>query len=63
MDTNLERVLQKSEEDLSEEHWRFFLYQILRGLKYMHSSGVVHGNLVRVNFYLEYQGLFGKRSL
>jgi len=32
-------------QDISEEHVRYFLYQLLRGLKYIHSANVVHRDL------------------
>ena len=44
METDLGSVI-KSSQDLTNEHCQFFLYQILRGLKYMHSAGIVHRNL------------------
>eukprot|EP00928_Gymnodinium_smaydae_P056060 TRINITY_DN39495_c0_g1_i1.p1 TRINITY_DN39495_c0_g1~~TRINITY_DN39495_c0_g1_i1.p1 ORF type:complete len:434 (-),score=94.88 TRINITY_DN39495_c0_g1_i1:57-1262(-) len=44
METDLASVL-KSPQSLSEEHTQFFFYQIVRGLKYMHSASVVHRDL------------------
>ena len=44
METDLASVL-KSGQHLSERHVRFFTYQLFRGLKYLHSVGVVHRDL------------------
>jgi len=40
MDTDLHKLLQQ--QVLSEQHIMYFLYQILRGLKYIHSANVLH---------------------
>mmetsp|Transcript_19047 Transcript_19047/g.44461 ORF Transcript_19047/g.44461 Transcript_19047/m.44461 type:complete len:367 (+) Transcript_19047:105-1205(+) len=44
LEADLGSVL-KSSQEITEEHRQFFLYQILRGMKYVHSAGVVHFNL------------------
>ncbi|CAJ1457794.1 unnamed protein product [Effrenium voratum] len=44
METDLASIL-KSPQPLSDEHCQFFIYQILRGLKFVHSAGVIHRDL------------------
>lgn len=44
METDLATVL-KSSQPFSPEHCQFFVYQILRGMKYVHSSEVIHRDL------------------
>jgi serine/threonine protein kinase len=44
METDLHQVI-KANDDLTDEHHQFFLYQLLRGLKYMHSAKVFHRDL------------------
>lgn len=44
METDLHRIIY-SKQDLSNEHVQYFLYQILRGLKYIHSANVLHRDL------------------
>ncbi|GAX85705.1 hypothetical protein CEUSTIGMA_g13119.t1 [Chlamydomonas eustigma] len=44
METDLHQVI-KANDDLTPEHHQFFLYQMLRGLKYIHSAKVFHRDL------------------
>jgi len=44
VDSDLGKII-KSSEVLSEEHHRWFTYQILRALLYIHSAGVVHRDI------------------
>ena len=40
-----------SEQDITEMHIKLFVYQILRGLKYLHSAGILHRDLVWFKIY------------
>ena len=44
MESDLHQIIH-SNQPFSLEHIRFFLYQILRGLKYIHSADVIHRDL------------------
>ncbi|ETO23796.1 hypothetical protein RFI_13380, partial [Reticulomyxa filosa] len=44
METTLARLI-RSKQQLSEKHKQYFIYQLLRGLKYMHDAGVWHRDL------------------
>ncbi|MCO5560894.1 hypothetical protein L7F22_014514 [Adiantum nelumboides] len=44
MDADLHHIIKTSQE-LTEDHYQYFLYQLLRGLKYIHSANVLHRDL------------------
>lgn len=44
METDLSSII-KSPQHLSDDHCKFFLYQLLRGLKFIHSAGILHRDL------------------
>uniref|UniRef100_A0A7N1A672 mitogen-activated protein kinase n=1 Tax=Kalanchoe fedtschenkoi TaxID=63787 RepID=A0A7N1A672_KALFE len=44
MESDLHQVI-KANDDLTREHHQFFLYQMLRSLKYMHTASVYHRDL------------------
>ncbi|KAE9597495.1 hypothetical protein Lal_00029973 [Lupinus albus] len=44
MESDLHQVI-KANDDLTPEHHQFFLYQLLRGLKYIHAANVFHRDL------------------
>jgi len=51
MDTDLHQII-TSPQPLSDDHCQYFLYQILRGLKCMHSAHVLHRDLKPSNLLL-----------
>ncbi|XP_075514109.1 mitogen-activated protein kinase homolog NTF6-like isoform X3 [Primulina tabacum] len=51
MDTDLHQIICSSQE-LTEDHCQYFLYQLLRGLKYIHSADVLHRDLKPSNLLL-----------
>ncbi|KAG8460513.1 hypothetical protein KFE25_013163 [Diacronema lutheri] len=44
MDTDLHKVI-RSPQPLTDQHVQYFVYQLLRGLKYIHSANVLHRDL------------------
>ncbi len=41
-----------SRQDLSDDHIQYFVYQILRGLLFMHSANVIHRDIKPSNLLL-----------
>lgn len=51
MDTDLNQII-RSDQPLNDDHGQYFLYQILRGLKYVHSANVLHRDLKPGNLFV-----------
>nr|AKJ87098.1 mitogen-activated protein kinase [Pinus massoniana] len=51
MDTDLYQII-RSTQPLTEDHCQYFLYQLLRGLKYIHSANILHRDLKPSNLLL-----------
>ncbi|KAL4484782.1 hypothetical protein ABPG74_019959 [Tetrahymena malaccensis] len=50
------RAIINSQNEINEEHIQFLMYQIIRGLKYMHSAQIVHRDLKPKNVLSNEQG-------
>jgi mitogen-activated protein kinase 1/3 len=55
LDTDLKKVIEKEHAKLTDDHFKLFLYQILRALKYMHSGNILHRDLVKIYFKIEFK--------
>ena len=51
MDTDLHQII-SSPQPLTDDHCQYFLYQLLRALKYIHSAHVLHRDLKPSNLLL-----------
>ncbi|KAJ9548125.1 hypothetical protein OSB04_020668 [Centaurea solstitialis] len=51
LDTDLHQII-RSSQALTDDHCQYFLYQLLRGLKYVHSANVLHRDLKPSNLLL-----------
>ena len=51
MDTDLHQII-RSSQPLTNEHFQYFIYQVLRGLKFVHSANVLHRDLKPSNLLL-----------
>ncbi|KFO34398.1 Mitogen-activated protein kinase 4 [Fukomys damarensis] len=55
METDLAHLLEQG--TLTEEHAKLFMYQLLRGLKYIHSANVLHRDLKPANIFISTEDL------
>ena len=51
METDLHHIIH-SQQPLTNDHIQFFMYQLLRGLKYIHSANVLHRDLKPSNLLI-----------
>ena len=58
MDTNLKYLIDSKQ--LSFAHVRFLMYQLLRGLKYLHSANVLHRDLKPANLFVDCESVLLK---
>jgi len=45
MDVDLNTLIKKNRDELTDDHIQFIIYQIFRALKFLHSRGVIHRDI------------------
>ena len=50
MDTDLSEVI-KSKQSLDIKHIMWFLYQLVKGVKFIHNSNIIHRDLVSNSYH------------
>ena len=53
MEADLHQII-RSEQPLTDAHYQYFIYQVCRGLKYIHSANVLHRDLKPGQFFINY---------
>ena len=53
METHFGKLIKMK--SLTSEHISYAIYQVFRGLKYIHSAGVIHANIVILFFYIHHK--------
>lgn len=46
METDLGEIIKSSEEGIDEKIIKYFMFQIIKGVKFIHDSGIIHRDLV-----------------
>jgi mitogen-activated protein kinase 7 len=62
MEADLHQII-RSEQPLTDAHYQYFVYQICRGLKYIHSANVLHRDLKPGSSLGNARQSLGKRRL
>jgi serine/threonine protein kinase len=52
MEWDLRTLIRSNNEEFSDENIRYFMYNLLRGVKYIHSANIVHRDLKPANILL-----------